>query len=918
MMDLIKRSRVVSTGTIPSTVTVIYSKVASLTDFARSIPSFNERMSGYWGFTADLVFTLQVSATKFHQGLLCLSWEYSHSGPTRTVVPACMHLPNVCLNIGVDDIVQLRVPYLSTREFNVFGDTYAHGRVAVSSILPVLVGAGGSPAVYRLSVQLENIRTVGTIPFVENIKTFVAQVGEFEKEQSTGKVSSSLSGLSQAMTFVSKGVPSLSSVAAPAAWLLEASSRTAKAFGYSKPLVKPPATRFTPFSTAFEHNVDVPSTSVSLSAFADNHLAVGTTFSQSDHDEMAILGIVKRFSPLATGVFKSAATAGTTLYSTWVSPSCFVYRDTTAMTSPGGAYYSAKPSTSNTKGKLVSNVFFVASPFSFWRGGFRFRVTFAKTQIHGGKIMACFIPGRRLTRIDPGAPASTVAPMVVPAVGTSPGVELNGYTQTFDLGKTTVFEFDVPYMGTSPFSQFSQAVGTFSLTVVQPMQFASTVSSTVNFLVEVAALDDFEVAVLGSVRTFPTAGTFESQCGASQFVEQVGLPTLYPHDVAQNTVGERFNSIKQLIMLPKKTTITDVMTSRKGAYSFHVAPWYYYPTTAGLPEPNTSAHLGRGCEAFSIPGYFATAYAYVKGSTEAHVYLPDSPAISAVATYESRHEEPCGWGVSNRPAVHSHQGVLHVRFPAYQHLFRNLAAYWNGSLWAPIVSSWANHSSLYPVIAGTESATSEIASRVDVLVSSVSPSTSWSGVLKRQAGDDAALGVYLGPPPMYVPGVPVKDSSYNALIDNSIGPARAQSPMEEQVGALFSSTGVSQVSTSITFPAGVRSAVTPDLDRVQFEVYSPYFLYPKTAGYTTAPNVAGPAFSFSRYANSAYNREAQPSGVSEHDSALLKMRMHVVFGALIAHSAPDPPPPSDVLTLHGQFVESNPFNPALQPTVVAT
>ena len=144
------------------------------------------------------------------------------------------------------------------------------------------------------------------------------------------------------------------------------------------------------------------------------------------------------------------------------------------------------------------------------------------------------------------------------------------YSTIFDLKDDSVFEFEVPYICARPFMSTLGTTGGVTLTVVDPLLVTGETSSEVAFLVEVCAGRDFQLAdFIGS-----GLGPCSTTAGAtSMVVYQSGLAD---EGVEVYTSGERFNSVKQLAMIPYSTA-----TSFPGAASYITAlpPFYYAPVS---------------------------------------------------------------------------------------------------------------------------------------------------------------------------------------------------------------------------------------------------------------------------------------------------------------------------------------------------
>jgi hypothetical protein len=134
-----------------------------------------------------------------------------------------------------------------------------------------------------------------------------------------------------------------------------------------------------------------------------------------------------------------------------------------------------------------SHLFFAANSFKQWRGGVKFRFTFAKTKMHAGRVMVAFAPDNFTKNLVDMVSTSTIAN--VAAYGAN-GPDPFAYSAIFDLKDGNVFEFEVPYISRTPYSNIGTSIGSLVMYVVNPLVAPSVVSDTIDVLVEVAGMPD--------------------------------------------------------------------------------------------------------------------------------------------------------------------------------------------------------------------------------------------------------------------------------------------------------------------------------------------------------------------------------------------------------------------------------------------
>lgn len=720
------RPRLIAAGNLTlSTRKQEWSKEESVTSILAEFAAAGlARLNGVYGLRFKLVYTLQVSSTPFHQGLLCLSWQYGV--PSLPVYKrasqsfTATNLPHVRMDLSMTTMTQLEVPYLNFADFLKKDSDEVYGTISLNTLLPVPSIDGTSPPYYKIMMHLENIELVGVEPVASSLYTLQSK-GVLNKEVESDSFPFSSAGYaaSRAIQFVGKGIPSLRTFTAPAAWFLDAAAGSIRSFGYAKPTIQEPPCRVTSIGGVLEHNIDVASNSVMLAPFVSNKTAIDPTVGGSDIDEMSFAYILSRWSQICVGSISTVQTHGTLLYATPISPACFWAREKTTGTPCNLSIKLASPSINSV---LPSNIMFLASQFRYWRGGFKFRFTFAKTKMHGGRIMLMYIPN---TRQDDVA--------VTPEV-TSTLTQPSGYSAIFDLRDSDTFEFEIPYTGLFPYAKFAESVGSLSMTVLDPLLASSVTSSSVPFLVEVCADGDFEVSnVLGTTLLADPGGAIRTQSAR--------VMDTYNNMGCQYAIGEKFNSVKQLISMPSQQLIR-----HKGyTYDYDFPPWYYHPVI-----PTGHGSVPQGAQTFG--GNWGTCYVYGRGATDLHVYQAQDSNSASTSVFLHDINDPSNTEPANiMPYVITHDGHLHVRCPHYQRTARISPQSYNGFTWVTDSS-----------VDGTPPAGRNIyasvgefnvpwrASMLPRLRSTYLSNTGTSGLLiKRCASDDAVLSHYIGPPPVW-------------------------------------------------------------------------------------------------------------------------------------------------------------------------
>lgn len=751
--DYFSRPVAISSGTVASTRSAFFSNNYRFSDILALWPNGQTRLLGAYGIRAKVVFTLQVSATPFHQGLVCLCAQYG----ANFINPGCYNrasepctttnLPHVVLDLSSDTMVQLHLPYLSVLEYSQVRSSNESLYIlpSVVNLVPVPSVSGMGPPTYQLFVHLEDIALFGATP--QAINSVVLTAGrklspvteEFESD--AFPFSSALHSTGKAISFLAKGVPSLSSIGGPVAWALGKAAGVVRYFGYGKPAVQDPVMRVFRQDNIGEFNTDVATSCMVLAATAGNTTSINTFVGASDVDEMALKYITSRWGQICVFSYSTGVASGGLLYGAVINPLAFYFRNFSALP----AFNKPIPQVVDASGNSVqpSHLFFAAGSFKQWRGGIKYRFTFAKTKMHAGRVMVSYNPYYE-ARNDTNF-MSTAITANFPEYG-SAGPNPFGYSAIFDLKDGNVFEFKVPYVAPTPYSGITTITGALALYVVDPLIASSVVSSTISVVVEVAGDVDFELAnPVGVMFPVHNSGTISVQAGR--------VLSEAPEQINQLTMGESITSVKQLIAIPHVSTFNDAKVSQV------VPPWYYQPNFSALVPGSTTIPT----ESFSYGGNWASCYGFLKGGTDVHLYSQLQAVTFSLYQWAGTTlnvpttATPDNRGHSNAPSIISAQFSLHARLPAFLNTVRIHS-------W---VANWLTGASVsFPTNPGT-SATSALPwySPAAYYVAGgqtdpdyVGPSTYY---MDRNAADDAQLAMYIGPPPVYIPPTPAVTGSFD-------------------------------------------------------------------------------------------------------------------------------------------------------------
>lgn len=688
-------------STIPTNRSVLFTK--EVTALSSVFPRFADRVLGAYGMRYTMVFTLQVAATPFHQGILAMSFQYGEISlnPVINSVIRTTNLPHVRLDLSSETMVQLRVPFLYTHEFMPIADATGgpYGTVGVTSLTRIPSVEGMGPPTYHLFVHLEDLEFFGASPMT--LTTVSLQSGlrkEFKTEshpfsKAVGSVGRTLSAVSKVVP-----VPSLSAISGSTGWFLEATSGALKAFGWARPQIVDPLHRVWPVNNAGEFNQDVASASQVVGPMASNTLRHSIAFSGTDVDEMSIGFVTSRPSQVCLIDLPDTLATGSLIYACPISPATTWMA--TFPTTRANSFLKYR-GTQGPEPFAPTNLFFASQLFKFWRGSMVFRFTFAKTKLHAGRVIVTFTPS---FNAETTARRATESNIQLPVPQYSPSVDPFGHTAIFNLKDDNVFEFTVPYVAPVPYCSFSDYTGSISMHVLEPLVGPTNAANVVDVLVEVRGGDDFELANPRNPM-FTPYHRVELQSG------------LKVRNDCEHTMGERLLSLKQLLGIPalyqKKTSGADMSPKT-------LLPHWASTTTGDIELAYT----------VGIPSYIARAYAFVKGSTDVHVYVHGSDkntiSIHQQVDVNDNHRTADPFVASSQIRVQTTVGKsLHARLPAYQQLVR-LSTAACSAFWPPYRGGPTSFYTLEVSAADNSDITTYVC-----------------------AGDDAFACMYIGPPTLF-------------------------------------------------------------------------------------------------------------------------------------------------------------------------
>jgi len=204
-------------------------------------------------------------------------------------------------------------------------------------------------------------------------------------------------------------------------------------------------------------NVSGADSSKKIALLHDAEVAKLPHFGGKDVDEMSFAHMMSVAGYIGTWEWTTAQAAGHLVFDTQLSPSSW---EMAAVVDDSGTGV-----TGHTVGPAVS---IIPRFFRYWRGGFKFKLKFVKTEFHSGRIAICFAPS---TNSSYG------------------GINLNNFQFTHrdivDIRSLTEYEFEIPYVSITPFTPIENDIGELSIMVLNPLRAPDSVAQNIEVIVEV-------------------------------------------------------------------------------------------------------------------------------------------------------------------------------------------------------------------------------------------------------------------------------------------------------------------------------------------------------------------------------------------------------------------------------------------------
>lgn len=730
--DYLARPMKVASGTYGTATTAgsIITSVSALNALDETM--WREKWRGFLNFRATAVFRLTINAMPFQAGLLMLRFLPAgvNSNMRLKTIVQISQLPGMSFSLSQTEVT-LRVPYRSPTSFYElnngldFGDLYLY---AYTSMRTAATSASDCDYVIWQSWEDVELET----PTLPQMSADVARRSsngirklkrvtpvESETNEGRGPLSLILGGGAQ----ITKGlghIPILSGVMSSASWFLAAAGGFAHSLGWSKPIVSSDPRRTVMNPHAYAVTYDGADMSLPSGMSVDNNVVVIDTMGYTNEDEMSIDYVKTRWSFAAAGGLVPKTWSTTDLVDSVIASggcSCTTGDFDVTDTVLGGSviYTNCTP------------VGFLGRLFYYWRGSIVLRFRFAKTDYHSGRLMFSFSPGSN---------------------STFGGNQEWLMREIIDLREGDTFCFTLPYCRAQTWLNVGEASGFWQLKVVNQLRAASTVSSTLDFAIEMTGGTDLEFAIPRCVSMIPVLPQMEVGGGMKELDCDVvggGVAPFYDGQ-SQHSMGETVLSLKQLMLRFSRIFLNSNGTPPT-ATSGTIQPFYL----GGIHSVSPLVGINTGAIFGDYVSMICSLYAFHRGSVRIRS-INDPGAYTHLVTLKCPATTPYGVGAGESngvdggltgttvPFASPSIGIAHNVFP------QNLNAGWMVHVPA-YMKNRMRTMRIWTEEDATDQNTPDV-TNLSLGWNTFGSAPSENMILERAVGDDFQCGLFVGVPPM--------------------------------------------------------------------------------------------------------------------------------------------------------------------------
>jgi len=703
-------------------------------------------VTGFQGIKATLRVKLMVNASDSCQGRLLMVWIPQGDagllpGTRATDLVLATQLPRVELDIATESECEMEIPWVAPCAFHdMTTGTPSWGSVYFLIYSPFATGSGTGASTnfgYSIfvsavpeSVELFNPTkmTVPSTPYrriqrlqsgagKRSVKKKSSNITDTEA-QASGKVSTFLGKVAKTAEFVEVAVPDLSAFAGIARWAADIGAGVAAAFGYEKPNDESASSYQT---TSINHgaaNCDGIQTVQSTAITKSSKVDVLPGFAGSNVDEMSMEYLLSKSYFLSSVSWAQAATSGSTLFTLIPTPA-----NLRVLRSGPPAYYVAGP------------LGYLSKFFRLWRGPIVVRLKFVKTPYHTGRLCVAWYPG---LSSDPGFTSSAFC-----------------HREFIDVGGEREFAFLLPFTTNLPYKSVNASCGLFAVYVVTELNNPSTVSTSIQMLVEISGGPGFElsgytdstwgpyVPAVGMLelkaeeerkkasvqRLHAATGTRKTEL--SRVAAEIGGAQAAPSglDASRYVAGHKIMSIKQLLLASSPIECSVATSAAQVAFR---------PFTVGVAFNNAGV-VTNGDLSMDPYAWFCPMYAYQRGGVIYRRTNLQSTSVGAFARHRVTNNDYINQ--ANPVAVYSdtNTGYRWVDHPATGGGGVYVPSY--DKTWARLCRVSASRAGV-----GTPEPLDNFSSWT-LLIQNLPGTAAMVSETQRAVADDFQLGFFLGCPP---------------------------------------------------------------------------------------------------------------------------------------------------------------------------
>jgi hypothetical protein len=603
-----------STADAAAATILTYDTIAALTSDV-----FLQKVKGWRMFRGSVVLKVVINAQPFQAGrLLCrflpfrnnqiAQYNKSHDYDLTTRTQQ----PNFELDCR-DSSGSIEVPWVGPAPWlDLIGTSTSWGTFCIDVLSPLVTGTSGSVnCEVTTFIYFKDVEFAGPIcpqsgdkPTGARYRAQMAngprlrrrvKVSDEQDNIVAGKPISTMLSLSARFAEYASGIPLLSSFAKPSSWALRAASNLASSMGYSKPnLAAQPLFNVTrPLHNL--GNCEGTSQAESLSLSADPTLRSLPGFGGTDVDEMSFnyLKMIPAYSGF--GTFATSTAVGTDIFRRYIGPAEFQNTGSNGLASPNYATFATYPPYA-----------YIARAFRYWKGSIHIILKFVKTDFHSGRLLVIWTPSDG-------------------AVSTDPTIATSAYSmrQIIDLRDTTEVDIELPYMIPRAWQTFTEPSGLLNIQVLNTLQAPDTVAQSVKVLMYSYAGSDFDVAYpanrLACIPYTPQSGDKEN----TKELGAIGNQATHVDMMEEYTIGEKFTSVKQLIMRYSRLYFNENAVSTID----NCAALRIYPHAIGYFTGDVSSAVSYFAYGGDMYSYIAAGYALARGGMKYNFNFSGSTGV---------------------------------------------------------------------------------------------------------------------------------------------------------------------------------------------------------------------------------------------------------------------------------------------------